>query len=717
MLKTRNRNWNIRDDQTIFETMRLFENTSAGFNLFNEEQSENMDFTVSALQWDKTVRAKLRKEGRPANSYNLIRTILNIIFSIERDNRKQGKAKPEGIGDEKTASIITQVVRFYLYRSGFSQAQKRVFMDKLSARLGIFHLGWRYEGSEDQNGSLFVEAVDPREIRWECGYNDPLWENASYIMRKHEMSLEEILNTYALRDNELRIEIQKEAKVFFDVDPQRGKWVSRKIKALFSAVYETATGTASQQSQMFNNALQWWNPQTGKFDVLELHEKRMERRLIVNEGENRLIDITDTYHNEYKALNNKDNDGYDFEAEIINGIKERYSLKGEADVDLQNRRFVTAVIPTFYLKVNEQVYPFDSKYYNYIPEYCYDTHPDPMRLQSVIDDVKDPQMDFNKAKSLILELLARYANKGWILDENAIDGLEDDWTTNRITPFRRVRAGYIGMIKPEEGQTISPELIRMPMETQQLIKIITNADDEIRGNASPGVKSGKHFLAKEQRQAKSFTTLLENRDQTHKAVYEQALGFIQHYVKSQQVIRITRDIQPGLEEDQQITVNQSVYAIKDGEPQETVINDLDAQKYDIEIADEPYSASAQDERLEKIGSIFEATKELNPKRADAMLPIIVKTMGTPEADEILKVWKELEAPNPQQQQMEEMMLAIQKIMVKLEIEEKQLTNEGIELDNLKKAQEIKQLQIQNVFSKFAPEDNKNNGKKDQKIVA
>src|ERR1035437_3510541 len=93
-----------------------------------------------------------------------------------------------------------------------------------------------------------------------------------------------------------------------------------------------------------------------------------------------------------------------------------------------------------------------------------------------MDDLMDPQSHFNKAQSLKLELLGRYANKGWIMDENAISGLEDDWATQRIAPYRRVRAGYINMIKPEEGQTISPDLVRDPIETQALMKTISNAD-------------------------------------------------------------------------------------------------------------------------------------------------------------------------------------------------------------------------------------------------
>jgi len=687
------RNFKIQDNDTIFEMMRLFQTTTGEFDPVVDQMTNNFDFTIAALQWDKEVKAKLESENRPHNSYNLIRTILNVIYSIEFQNRRKGTASPRTGGDNQLAQTITEVMYYYLYHAKFTAAQKTVFMNSIIARLGVYYVNFTFD--EDPEGSLIVGSCDPREFRYERKFDDPLWSSASYVMRKHEMSLEEILNKFALNDSEMQEAILEEGRRFFDQsdNDKKDKWVSKKLKSLFSAVYETATGYSSSDG-LFKNYLQWWNPANGKFDVLELHETRMERRLMLPDSKtNKKYDITDHTRKE---------DGFRFDNEKIDMIKQQYGFDGDPHVELENRRFVTAVVPTFNLKVNEQPYPFKSDFYVYIPQYCYNLHPDPLRSQSIIDDLRDPQAHFNKAKSLILELLGRYANKGWILDENAINGVEEDWEGNRIAPYKRVRAGYMGQIRPEEGQTISPDLIRDANEQEGLMRVITNVQDEARGQDGSEVKSGKHFLAKEQSQTKSFAYVLDNHDNSQKAVFALSLNFIQHFVKSHTILRITQDVPTPYE----LHVNKSeMYFNEQGQIAERIVNDLDATKYDIELSQEPYGTSAQEIKYNKLGQLFDATLAVNPKKADVMLPIIVEAGNFPEAQRILTAWDKVDQPSPEQQQqmqqmaqMQEMLAQIQMSLATLGVSEKQEDIKGKELDNLEKAQRIKHTAVEHILN-------------------
>lgn len=669
------RKFNLRDDDTIYDMMRLYNNLYAQFEPMHNEMTKNYDFTVAALQWDKEVKEKLKEERRPANSYNLIRTILNVIIAIELVNRRQVIAKPKGHGDNELAELFNQILMHFLNNTKFDYYRTKVFLDSITARYGVYSVSWSYEN--DNSGELKIESVDPREFVFEPNYCDQLWSNTNYLFRKHSLTLEEILNRYALNDIEMQDEIINEAKIFFQQDEKRSKWISNKLKALFSAVYETAVNFSSTNDNLYKSYLQWWDPVSGKFDVLELHEKRTERRLIIRDENERLYDITEL---------TRENDGIRFNTEKINLVKEHYKINGEAKLELHNRRFLTTVIPAFRIKVNEQPYPFDSKYYVYIPQFCYDYHADQLKAQSIIDDLKDPQAHFNKAQSLKLELLGRYANKGWIVDENAIAGYEEDWSTERIAPFRRVRAGYINQIKPEEGQTISPDLIRDPVETQEIMKVISNADDEIRGRRSSDVTSGRHFIAKEQQQTRSFSYIFNNVNNSARAVCELAVKFIQHYITTQRIIRIT---EPGVNEIKEIAVNKSEYAIEEGKIIERIKNDMTIGEYDIEISDAPYSANAKEIEYSKLIDLFNAVISVNPQKADMLLEDIVELGAFPNGQKILEKWRKLEQPGPAQLQSAEIMRKLQDIITQLNIQDKAEEIKAKKLDNLEKAQRIK----------------------------
>lgn len=681
------RNWQIRDDDTLFEMMRMYNNLLPLFTPIFDEMSRNFDFTVATLQWDKAVREKLRAERRPANSYNLIRTIFNMIYSIERDNRRQGVCRPRTSGDAELANVLTQTLNYFLYQAGSKEVRTKVKMDAAIAKYGVRGIGWNF--ANDPEGTLELFACDPREFMFEPNYADKTWSKAKCLMRKHQLDVGDILNQFALNDTEMQDAILSEASLFFNQDPNRGKWVTRRLKALFSAVYQVASGSSSSFDPNASNYMQWWDPTTGKFDVLEFHEQRTERRLLIPDRDGvKLLDISEQ---------TKKEDGFNFDNEKISMVKQVYQLMGEPRVDLADRRFMTAVIPAFRIKSNEQVYPFDAPYYMYLPQYCYDWHADMLKTQSVMDDLIDPQSHFNKSQSLKLELLGRYANKGWIMDENAISGLEEDWMNNRIAPFKRVRAGYINMIRPEEGQTISPDLVRDPIETEGLMKTITNINDEIRGADNTQVKSGKHFIAKERQQSKSLSYMLENGDTADKAELDMDVRFIQHFVQEKRIIRITKDM--GAKEEYELTLNQPTFAYDEGTGMivKKITHDLDAVKFDIELSDEPYSSSAQEERQQKLGDMFNAAAEIDPRKADAMLPIMAEELSIPRYDEIIQKWEALDQPTPEQAQLAQIAQQIEMIMAKLGVAEKQEEVTGKKLDNIEKGQRIKQQAKENVL--------------------
>lgn len=688
------RTWQIRDDDTIFDMLRMYNNLSTTFKPLHDDMTADFNMTVAKLMWRPEWKKKLDLEGRPAFAYNLLRPVINVITAVELANRKRIIAKPTGEGDAKLAEVVTQVLLHFLYKSDFDWHRTRVFLNAIIAKYGVYHLGWNYD--DNPLGQLEVTAIDPRRVMFELNYADSTWEKANYIYDRHQLSFEEIINKFALNDDELQNAIIEEAKVFFEEDSgKRDKWLSKRLKALFSAAYEVMTeGDSSTPGPVNSSILNWFDPLTGKFDVLEFHEKRTERRLLIHDS-NRQKDIDITEHA-------KGHNEFEFDNEKIGLIKQNYGIIGEPRTELANKKFVTAVVPAFRLKVNEQPYPFNIKNWVYVPNYAYDYHADLFHAQSVIDDLIDPQSDYNKARSTKLELLQRYVNKGWILEEGAIDGLEPDWETNRLVPYRRVRTGWLNKVQPEEGQTISPDLIRELGEAPMLIEQISNAKDSIKGDQETSKESGKHFIAKKNQQERSFSYLFNNVDHSSKAVGKVSLAMIQAMVTTSRVFRIKAE-EANYDKDFSLAVNQAQYSMDpfQGRLIKQIANDITIGEYDIQIDTTPYSTSAREIEFEKMTELFEATAEINPKKADAMLPLLVKAGDFPYSDEILEAWEALEGGDPQQQamaqQMQQFAIQLQQIMAKLGIEEKKADIMGKHLDNMKKKSEIRNMAKMNVL--------------------
>src|SRR5690606_26099060 len=187
------------DDSTIFDMMRMWQNLAGMFDPQFEEMTKCYDFTVARLMWEKEVKEKLENERRPAYSYNLLRTIFNVILNIELENRKEMVANPKSGGDLQLAQKLTKILFHFFKGSKFDRERTKVFLDSIVARLGVYHLNWVYQ-KDKKFGELLIESIDPREIMYEPVKNDPLWTKASYLYRKHSLSLEEILNKYALND-------------------------------------------------------------------------------------------------------------------------------------------------------------------------------------------------------------------------------------------------------------------------------------------------------------------------------------------------------------------------------------------------------------------------------------------------------------------------------------------------------------------------------------
>ena len=137
---------------------------------------------------------------------------------------------------------------------------------------------------------------------------------------------------------------------------------------------------------------------------------------------------------------------------------------------------------------------------------------------------------------------------------------------------------------------------------------------------------------------------------------------------------------------------------------EKIKNDISIGKFDFVMDKTPYSGNAREIEFAKLTDLFDAVKEVNPERADSMLPVLVEAGDFPFAQKILESWQQAEGPSPEEQQMQQLMMRVEMIMAKLGIEEKKAEVTGIQLDNQKKAEELRTITNQNNLGMWRDND-------------
>jgi len=502
-------------------------------------------------------------------------------------------------------------------------------------------------------------------------------------MDKQSLTIEQLLDLFAAEDFDLQEAIIKEASPFLDTtsNANKNKFITSRLKLLMESMAEVVLSGNNETGVNDAKFYQWFDPLTLKFDVIELHEKRTERRMYGMTTEGIEIDMTDSVMDDKEVT---------FSREKIQAVIEQNKLQRNPSVRLERCKWITTTIPALQLKVQDIKYPIDCEHFLYIPQFCYDYHADLNKVQSVMDDLLDPQSEYNKARSLKLELLARYNNLGYIMENGAIDGFEDQWTTKEIAPFRTVNYGYWNKIKPEERRDVHPELIRDMNELPSMMQHISGATSPVMGE-SEQEKSAKHYIAKLKQSERSYSYIFEHASHASKAVGEVAMKLIQKFMKMPQVIRITQDVDKPYD----LAINQDIITIVNGAPIKKRFNDMSVGDFDIEIDESPYSATAKEMEYLKLADIFEMISKVDPDKAKEALPILIKASDSSFRQELLAVYDNKDKQNPMaQQQM--MMIMLQEILAKLDAEGKQSEVEGIKLENQGKAMDnqAKLLEIQ-----------------------
>lgn len=160
-----------------------------------DRQNEDFLFALGE-QWDPEDKEKLKKAGIKAITDNRIAPNIFLLTGLERQNRSDFKAFPEGDEDGVAADIASALLKDAIKKSGFSYKSSDQFKNGITC--GEAHLEPYLDFTESLiNGKLFWRQADSTTIFPEPGSSEYDFSDAKYVYKLTTgIASEDLINLY-----------------------------------------------------------------------------------------------------------------------------------------------------------------------------------------------------------------------------------------------------------------------------------------------------------------------------------------------------------------------------------------------------------------------------------------------------------------------------------------------------------------------------------------
>jgi len=407
------------------------------------EEAEKYDKFYSDIQWDEADLKKLKAEGRPALTINMIRPTVNAILGQQISRRIDTCIKHKRGGSETVATVLTKLFQSIGDDVGMDRVESQVFSDGIIQDRGYFDVRIGYK--ENMVGEVEVCAVDPKDILLDVDakeYDPRTWAE---VFKTGWMSLEEIAATYG-EDKAAELSGNVGVSHFFAED-----------SILFDDKRFGEANLPGDSTALNNSSSDHRNIR--KVRVIE----RQYYKLVA------CWYFVDPQTGDCKLV------AADWDKERREEFATRMGLFLHKRMDRRVRWCVTAD----YVVLHDEWSPYTT--FTIIPFFPYFRRGRPT---GVVRGLISPQELINKVSSQELHIVNTTANSGYILEDGTLSGMTTDELktkgaqTGTVITVGRGRKEGIEKIQPN---TIPTGLDRIGAKAQNNFRVISGVNDAMLG--------------------------------------------------------------------------------------------------------------------------------------------------------------------------------------------------------------------------------------------
>lgn len=263
------------------------------------------------------------------------------------------------------------------------------------------------------------------------------------------------------------------------------------------------------------------------------------------------------------------------------------------------------------------------------------------KTRGMVEDLVDPQREINKKRSVLIDILNRNANSGWIYEENTLDPEQEEnlrkygsapginvkyktSPTNREGPRRIEPGGYPqGLDRLEEKASVD-------------LHQISGINESALGQLDR-VQSGRAIEARQRQAVLSIQLYQDNFSRSKKILGRKFLEIFQQHYTEERVYRI-------MGEDSNAVMVEINKKMMNGNNSVTRMNDITLGKYMVEVDEVPISATFKQGQFEETMVLLEKLGPVGGMLAQAAPDLIIDQTSLPRKDDWKRVLGALMQP-------------------------------------------------------------------------
>jgi len=552
------------------------------------EAEEDEGFASGERQWPEDVRRQLEAAGKACLTINEIRPILGVLTGYERQTRMDIKAAPVGKEDLENATLLSRLLKKVQADEQVPGLLSEGFKVGCTGGLAVWFAGVDYT-DDPVHGRVSVQRTKPGEVCW-----DPDWQRYD-LQDARDLFWTKLVSADLLKAHypEKTALIDSVAGTHRAVGPKPGERPT--------VIPARDPGDAYAGTDALDTLLMY-DPLDDAVRVVEAWYRTWETVwLLVNRTENSVTEVPEA---------------------SLAIARELAKATPESRLVRRQRRKIEMCV--FLPEVQEELEsgtPFenDTEDYPFVPFVAYR---EGKSLLGVVRNLKDPQREVNRRRSSMTDNVKQHGSPKW---KGARDSVENPGFFEGGSEAGNILWVRPGKQAPEEvAPPGMPEWIwRMDQVAKQEMREISLVNAPLQGQAAVS-ESGIKVERMRQAGLVGNAELFDNYRRSRLLLGKRLAKRIQQVYTGEMTVRLQSDA-GGTEF---VTINTKEI---DAEGRVKVVRDIPSLKYDVEMADSPFTPTARAAALDTLLDLLQKMPALAP----ALVDIILEMTDIPNRDLVL----------------------------------------------------------------------------------